>query len=619
MNTATTTARLGGPTLDVTAQAHTSTIASAHTAAGRRELIRTLMLFKREFIIVGALSALANLLMLTPTLYMLQVYDRVMVSQNALTLVSVSLIALALFGIMALAEWGRSRLLVATGLRLDDQLSTRVFNASFESHLAGANVPGRNPARSFNDLLQVRQFITGNGVFAFFDLPWVPIYIAVMFLLHPFLGWLSIAFALFQALTAWVGHRRALEPAEAAQQAQLDANQYLAGKLRNAEVLESMGMVGNLKDPWLARHHKALGLTGDSQSNTHRISAVSKFVRYTMQSLSLGAGALLVIQGELTGGAMIAANVLMTRALAPIDMLVATWRSYITARESFLRLADLLAEHPERDPALKRARPQGHLKVDQVSASAPGRPLPILQQVSLEVQAGEVLVVLGPSGSGKSTLARVMMGIWGQTDGVVLLDGVPIDTWDREELGPHVGYLPQDIELFDGTIAENIARMGEIDPLQVIAAAKAAGLHEMILRFPRGYDTSMGEAGSLLSGGQRQRVALARALYGQPALVVLDEPNANLDDAGEQALGRAVLGLKQAGSTVVLVTHRPGAIGLADKLLVMQDGRVRLFGPRDEVLRALRPPQPAAAAAAPTIPASADPAAGPAAPSSDAP
>jgi ATP-binding cassette subfamily C exporter for protease/lipase len=619
MNTATTTARLGGPTVDVAAKAHTTALAGGHTAAGRQELIRTLMLFKREFIIVGALSAVANLLMLTPTLYMLQVYDRVMVSQNALTLVSVSFIALAMFGLMALAEWGRSRLLVATGLRLDDQLSTRVFNASFESHLAGANVPGRNPAKAFNDLLQVRQFITGNGIFAFFDLPWVPIYIAVMFLLHPFLGWLSIAFAVIQGLTAWLGHRRALEPAEAAQQAQLDANQFLSGKLRNAEVLESMGMVGNLKGPWLNRHHKAMGLAGSSQSTTHRITAISKFVRYTMQSLSLGAGALLVIQGELTAGAMIAANVLMTRALAPIDLLVATWRSFITARESFLRLADLLAEHPERNPALKRARPQGALKVDKVTVTAPGRPSPILHQVSLEVNAGEVLVVLGPSGSGKSTLARVMMGIWGETQGAVLMDGVPIETWDREELGPHVGYLPQDIELFDGTIAENIARMGEVQSEWVIAAAKAAGLHEMILRFPRGYDTSMGEAGSLLSGGQRQRVALARALYGQPTLVVLDEPNANLDDAGEQALGRAVLGLKQAGSTVVLVTHRPGAIGLADKLLVMQDGHVRLFGTRDDVLRALRPQAAPTPGATPLS--SPAPAAGStgAAPSSDAP
>ena len=590
-----TTTALPSRTLDVAA---TTSVSTVHTAAGRRELIRTLMLFKREFTIVGLLSAAANLLMLTPTLYMLQVYDRVMVSQNALTLMSVSLIALAMFGLMALAEWGRSRLLVATGLRLDDQLSTRVFNASFESHLAGANVPGRNPARAFNDLLQVRQFITGNGVFAFFDLPWVPIYIGVMFLLHPFLGWLSIAFALIQGLTAWLGHRRALEPAEAAQQAQLDANQFLAGKLRNAEVLESMGMVANLKGPWLQRHGNALGLHGASQGTTHRITAVSKFVRYTMQSLSLGAGALLVIQGELTGGAMIAANVLMNRALAPIDMLVATWRSFITARESFLRLSELLAEHPERDLALKRARPRGALALEQVSATAPGRPQPILQQVTLALEPGEVLVVLGPSGSGKSTLARVMLGIWGETSGAVRLDGLPIDTWDRDELGPHVGYLPQDIELFDGTIAENIARMGDVNSDQVIAAAKAAGLHDMILRFPKGYDTSMGEAGSLLSGGQRQRVALARALYGQPALVVLDEPNANLDDAGEAALGRAVLGLKRAGSTVVLVTHRPGAIGLADKLLVLQDGRVRLFGPRDDVLRALRPQPPAPPAAA---------------------
>lgn len=570
--------------------------APSATLRGRGELWRTLAQFKQEFLMVGLLSAVANLLMLTPTLYMLQVYDRVMVSQSGLTLVAVSVITLALFGVMAIAEWARSRLLVRTGVKMDDRLSTRVFNASFESHLAGVQAPGRNPAQAFNDLLQIRQFITGNGVFAFFDLPWVPLYIGVMFLLHPFLGWLSIAFGVIQGATAWLGHRKALVPAEAAQQSQLEANQYLASKLRNAELLESMGMVGNLRKHWLRRHGEALERSGASQGTTHRITAVSKFVRYTMQSLSLGAGALLVIRGELSAGAMIAANVLMTRALAPIDLLVAVWRPYITARESFLRLGRLLADHPERDPALRRARPKGLLQLRHVLATATGRAQPILKGVNLDVAPGEVLVILGPSGSGKSTLARVILGIWGQTQGQVLLDGVPVESWDRTDLGPHVGYLPQDIELFDGTIADNIARMGAVDSAEVIAAAKAAGLHDMILRFPKGYDTPMGEAGSMLSGGQRQRVALARALYGSPSLLVLDEPNANLDEAGEAALARAVLSLKQAGSTVVLVTHRPGAVMLADRLLVLHEGRVVHHGPREQVLAALRTPTKQAAA-----------------------
>jgi ATP-binding cassette subfamily C exporter for protease/lipase len=568
------------------AQVHVATVQPE--SRRRSELVTALFAFKREFIVVGLLSAVSNLLMLTPTLYMLQVYDRVMVSQNVLTLVSVSLIALLMFGVMACSEWARSRVLVAAGVRFDRRLSTRVFNASFESHLAGVNHPGRGPARAFGDLLQVRQFLTGNGIFAFFDLPWVPIYIGVMFLLHPFLGWLSIAFAAVQALLAWLGHRRAVAPSEAAQQAQSESNIYVHGKLRNAEVLESMGMVSNLKAHWARRHTQAMRLAGQAQRVVHSVTAVSKFVRYTQQSLSLGAGALLVIDGQLSPGAMIAANVLMTRALAPIDMLVGTWRSFITARDAFTRLGSLLAAHPERDPALRRIPPTGRVTLRGVTANAPGRIRPILSGVNLELPAGQVLVILGPSGSGKSTLARVMLGIWGDVQGEVLLDGCSVTDWDRVELGPYLGYLPQDIELFDGTIAENIARFSKVDPEQVIAAARATGLHDMILRMPKGYDTPIGDSGGMLSGGQRQRVALARTLYGSPKLVVLDEPNANLDDVGEAALARAVQQMRANGTTVVLVSHRPGAVALADRLLLLADGVVQAEGPRDGVLAAIR-------------------------------
>jgi len=539
---------------------------------------------------VGLLSALANLLMLTPTIYMLQVYDRVMVSQNELTLIAVSLIALALFGVIAVAEWARSKILVSAGLRLDDRLGTRVFNASFESHLTGLQTTAAGPSRTFSDLLQVRQFLTGNGIFAFFDLPWVPIYIAVCFMLHPLLGWLSILFAGIQLALAWFSHRLTGAPAEAAQLAQTEVTQYVQGKLRNTEVLESMGMIANLRTQWAKRHQHSLDQGSVAADLAHRLSAISKFVRYTQQSLALGAGAMLVIEGELSPGAMIASNVLMSRALAPIDLLVATWRISINANEAFKRLSVLLNAHPltDRDPALKRMPPRGSITLRGAIATAPGRATPILNGVDLVLAAGTVLVVLGPSGSGKSTLARVILGIWGNVRGEVLLDGIPIGGWDRVELGPHVGYLPQDIELFDGTVAENIARFGEVDSERVIAAARNAGLHEMILRFPKGYDTPMGEAGGALSGGQRQRIALARAVYGNPALVVLDEPNANLDEAGELALSRTVQQLKSAGSTVVLVSHRQGAIALADRLLILNEGRVKVEGPRDDVLAALR-------------------------------
>ncbi len=566
----------------------------------RSELTEALWTFRREFIVVGIFSMVANVLMLAPTMYMLQVFDRVMSSRSELTLIVMSLITLFFFIVMAFAEWMRSRVLVHAGLRLDGVLSTRVFNASFEARLSQT---GASVVRAFTDLIQIRQFLTGNGILAFFDIPWAPIYLAVLFFLHPVLGYAALVFAAIQGALAWFGHRHTVAPSEAASKATSESGAYLQSKLRNAEALESMGMVHNLRPHWARRHAKALDLHGQAQALTHRISAWSKLIRYSQQSLALGIGALLVIDGQLSPGGMIAANVLMGRALAPIDMLVGTWRSFLGARSAFERLEDLLRTHPERDTALSRVAPKGGVAVRGLVATAPGRLMPILKGVSTAAPAGTVTVVLGPSGSGKSTLARCLMGIWPDVSGEVLLDGLPINGWDRMELGPYLGYLPQDIELFEGSIAENIARFGQVDPEKVIAAARSAGLHEMILRFPKGYDTPIGEAGNLLSGGQRQRVGLARAMYGDPVMVVLDEPNANLDDVGEAALVRAVLELKSKGCTVFLITHRPGILAVADRLLVLQDGAVVADGPRDAVLDALRAGHAAAAAAQSSPPA----------------
>lgn len=552
---------------------------------GRSELARTLYAFRREFFVVGLFSMVVNVLMLVPTLYMLQVYDRVLVSRSEVTLVFVSLITLFLFAVMAFAEWSRSRLLVRTGVKLDAVLSTRVFNASFDANLSQSGAPAQ---RAFQDLMELRQFLTGTGTIAFFDLPWMPIYLAVLFFLHPFLGWVALGFTAVQMALAWFGHRRTVAPVEQASKALQEVNQFMQAKLRNTEVVESMGMFGGLRRRWATRHAQAIFEQGCAQAFSHRISAISKWVRYCQQSLALAAGALLVIDGQLTAGAMIAANVLMTRALAPIDQLVGTWRSFLSARQAFERLQTLLDLHPERDPALSRMAPKGAVTLQNVIASAPGRIQPILKGINLQASTGMVTVVLGPSGSGKSTLARVLMGIWPDVQGEVLLDDRPLASWDRTELGPHLGYLPQDIELFDGTIADNIARLGEVDSEKVIDAARGAGLHEMILRFPKGYDTPIGEAGGMLSGGQRQRVGLARALYGHPALVVLDEPNANLDDVGEQALVQAVRDLRNRGASVFLITHRSQAIAVADQLVVMNDGHVQIQGPREAVLAHLR-------------------------------
>lgn len=552
----------------------------------RSELTATLWTFRREFAVCMIFSMVVNLLMLTPSLYMLQVFDRVLVSQSQLTLLAVTLVMLFMFIVMAFAEWSRSRLLVRTGVRLDQQLNTRVFNASFEAYL---NQLGHNSVQAFSDLTNVRQFLTGNGLFAFMDVPWMPIYMAVCYMLHPMLGWMSLIFAAVLIAVAWVGNSLTYAPIQKASESGVQVKSFVHSKLRNAEVIESLGMLGDLRRRWQTRHQQHLELNSKSHDIGNRVQALTKFVRYTFQSLSLGAGALLVIKGELTPGAMIAANILVARALQPIDSLVGTWKSFIAARSAFMRLEDLLAQHPERPVGAIHPTPQGHMRIENLTATVPGREAPILKGLNADFPAGSVFAIIGPSGSGKTTLARALVGIWPNATGKVLIDDEPIQSWNRTELGPHLGYLPQDIELFDGTIAENIARFGAVDSERVIQAATRAGVHDMILHFPRGYDTTMGEAGNLLSGGQRQRIGLARAMYGDPSVIVLDEPNSNLDDAGEAALVKAVQDMKAQGKTVFLITHRTQIVGIADRILVLRDGTIQIYGTREEVFAAMRP------------------------------
>ena len=552
----------------------------------RSALSRQLWSFKREFMWVGIFSLIANVLMLTPTIYMLQVYGRVMKSGSELTLLMVTLFLLLFYGVMAFAEWLRSRLLVRVGVRLDEALNSLVFNASFQAYLTRTR---HNVVEAFSDLTNIRQFLTGNGTIAFFDTPWTPVYIAVIFMLSPFLGWLSILFACIQLLLTWQSHRLSTREIEQAAEAGNDSFRFVQNKLRNIEPVHAMGMAGNFRELWFKLHDASLAKAEASLEGQHRQQAFSKFVRYTMQSLTLGAGALMVIEGKMSAGSMIAANVLMSKALQPLDLVMATWKPFVQCRTAFKRLEKLLEDFPERHPGAKHQDPLGEIRLEGLSATAEGRKTPILHDLTVVLPAGRVTVVIGPSGSGKSTLARCIVGVWPDRKGAVLIDGEPIESWDRQELGPHIGYLPQDIELFDGTIADNIARFATVDSVKVIEAAKRTGIHEMILRFPRGYDTQIGEAGGMLSGGQRQRLGLARAMYGNPAIIVLDEPNANLDDAGERSLLEAVTDLRNSGKTVILITHRPSILGAADVLLVMQDGHIIRCGPRDEVLLALRP------------------------------
>jgi ATP-binding cassette subfamily C exporter for protease/lipase len=553
--------------------------------------------FRKELWVVGIFSMTANLMMLAPTLYMLQVFDRVLSSRSELTLVVLSMVTLFLFAVMAFAEWSRSRVLVRVGVRMNELLSIRVFRASFDAHLRR---PGMQPSRPLNDLTELRQFLTGSGTIAFFDAPWTPIYVGVLFFLHPVLGWSAIGFALVQAAMAYWGHRKALEPAQALSQAQMLSVSQVQAKLRTSEAVEAMGMLESLRLRWQTYQHAYLEQHAETHGAQHRVTAVSKWVRYGQQSLALGIGALLVIDGELSAGAMIAANVLTTRALAPIDMLVGSWRGFLSARQAYQRLAELLDEFDGEQSPFQKVLPQGGIRIENVTAGAPNaakNQAPILKGVSLALQPGTVTVVMGPSGSGKSTLARVLLGVWSAQAGAVWWGERPMDAWSHDELGAVVGYLPQDVELFDGTIAENIARLGEVDSEQVIAAAKAAGLHEALLRFPKGYDTSVGLAGGMLSGGQRQRLGLARAIYGQPKLIVLDEPNANLDDVGETALLQAVAQMKAWGSAVMVISHRTGVLKVADNVAVMRDGQIALSGPKDLVLKALADANTAAASA----------------------
>jgi len=515
---------------------------------------------------------------------MLQIYDRVLASQSELTLLFLTLIIIILFALMAFAEWSRSRLLVRAGVRLDLALNARIFNASFDAYL-GQSKHSLNDA--FSQLTGIRQFLTGNGIIALFDAPWTPIYIFIIFMLHPLLGKLAIIFALIQLLMAFIGHRMTDSSVKNTIKAELQSKAYLTSKLKNIETVEAMGMVGNLRARWLRLHLKYQAALAISSGKQHQQQALTKFVRYCMQSLTLAAAAMLVIEGELSLGAMIAANVLSSRALQPLDLIVGSWRGFVQAKAAYLQLDNLLNTHPEQDSETHYQIPTGEIALEKLIASSPGRSIPILDNLNVEFKAGQVTAIIGPSGSGKSTLARCLLGIWPYKEGSVLLDKTPIESWNREKLGTHIGYLPQDIELLNGTFAENIGRYNEVDSDKIIDAAKRAGIHEMILRFPMGYDTQAGEAGDILSGGQKQRLGLARAMYGNPSLIVLDEPNANLDDLGEIALLQAIQELKNEGKTVFLITHRRNILSIADYLLVLKEGKIVNYGLRDSVLATL--------------------------------
>lgn len=573
---------------------------------------------KSSFLSVGFFSFFVNTLMLVPTFYMIQISGRVVPSSSTSTLLMLTVILTLLMATLGSLEWVRSRVMVRISNRLDVMLSRDVYRASFKRALNSGG--GDATAQSLNDLTALRQFFTGNGLFAFFDAPWFPIYTLVMFLFHPWFGYMTLACGAVLTVLAFVNHRLTANALANANKENVASNMVTTKTLRNAEVIESMGMLETLMNRWAKRQRRIMLLQSEASDKGGIVTTISKTFRTWSQSIMLGIGAYLVVTHEINPGLLMAGSLLLGRALAPIDQMIGSWKGFVAAKVQYDRLSkvmDDLNKEPERMPL---PAPEGHIQVENLVVAPPGAKAPVIRNISFAAPAGSIVGIVGPSAAGKSTLVRAIMGIWPPQHGVVRLDGADIHSWDKHALGPYVGYLPQDIELFEGSISENIARFDKVDPDKVVQAAQMAGVHEMILMLPDGYDTVIGSDGVNLSGGQRQRIGLARAIYGNPRLIVLDEPNSNLDDVGERALGVALQKLKETGATVFIVSHRPNILSRLDRVLVMSAGTISLYGDRDRVIaelasqqakgkqRVSQPDAPQPPAAVPAAPKSAPPA-----------
>jgi ATP-binding cassette subfamily C protein len=534
-------------------------------------------------------SALINVLYLSGSFYMLQVYDRVLTSRSVATLVALSILVATLYAGQAGLDFFRGRILLRMARALDERLSPRVFTLVTRLPLTERGPSaGVQPLR---DLDQVRGFLAGGGPLGFFDLPWIPFYIAICFVFHPLIGIAALTGAMLLISLTICTEVFTRNPVKAAGQHGARRSSFAEASRRNAEVIAALGMAGRLRACWQEINQKHLDAHEQASDVAGGLGGLSKAARMGLQSAVLGTGAYLVIYGEATAGIIIAGAILAARALAPVEQVIAHWKGFVSARQSWKRLRELLVAVPEQVDGMPLRKPVATLSVEGISVAPPQEQRVVVHAISFRLQSGTALGIIGPTASGKSSLARTLVGVWRPIRGNVRLDGAAIDQWSPETLGHHVGYLPQDIELFDGTIAQNIARFdADVDPEAVISAAEQAGVHELIVRLKQGYDTRIGEGGMALSGGQRQRIALARALYGDPFLVVLDEPNSNLDSEGEQALAAAIANVKARGGVAVVIAHRPAALVSVDQVLVLASGEAKAFGPRDEVFRkVLRP------------------------------
>jgi ATP-binding cassette subfamily C protein len=546
------------------------------------------------FLSVALLSGLINILYLSGSIFMMEVYDRVLPSRSIPTLVGLSLIIVMLYLFQGLFDAVRGRILARVGAAVDEDLSQSVFQSQLSAPLRGrVEGDGQQPLR---DLDQIRAFLAGGGPSALFDLPWMPLYLVVCFAFHPLIGLVTLGGAACLVVITLLTEMLTREASKAAVGAGVLRNGIGEGARRNAEVVHALGMAGRIGVRWGEANASYLAHQQRTSDVAGGFGALSKVLRMLLQSAVLAVGAYLVIDGQATGGIMIASSILTSRALAPVELAIANWKGFVAARQGWRRLKEQLSRSAPGEDPLKLPAPGRQLTVEGAGTGAPGSQRFAIQDVAFALQSGSGLGIIGPSASGKSSLARMLVGVWPTWRGKVRLDAAALEQWRPEDLGPHIGYLPQDVELFAGTVAQNIARFHAApEPEAVIAAARAANVHEMILHLPDGYETQVGEAGTALSGGQRQRIALARALYGNPFLVVLDEPNSNLDAEGEQALTAAILGVRARGGIVVVIAHRPSALAGVDQVLVMADGRVQSFGSKEEILgQVLRPaPVPA--------------------------
>ena len=547
----------------------------------KNDLAEALQRSRKAMVAVGLFSAVINMLMLVSPIYMLQLYDRVLTSGNVSTLVALTGIALFLLGVLALMDIVRQRIMVRVSTHLDGDLGDRVFYSLFNSNLSRAKMTSQ-PIRDFET---VRQFITTPGLFAIFDAPWVPFFLIIVFIIHPILGLIALTGAIIifiMAIGTEVLSRQLLRKANAYTS---QSSMFAETSLKNADVLQAMGMLDGLQRRWRKIRDPGVSLQASASDRMGILLGSTKAVRFALQVGMLCGGGYLALQQIITPGVMIAASIIMGRALAPVEQAIGAWRGFVGARGAYARLRKLLETTPQQDEGIELPRPNGAIDVEGVVAAPPGAAKAVLKNIGFNLQPGELCGIIGPSASGKTTLGRLLVGVWAPQNGSVRLDGAEVSQWHPSDRGKYVGYLPQDIELFNGSVAENISRFEtDPEPAKVIKAAMDGGCHEMILRLPRGYETIIGEGGNMLSGGQRQRLGFARAMYGDPAFVVLDEPNSNLDPEGNQALIQAVAAAKARGVTQVIIAHNIEVLFQADRILVLKDGAPEAFGPAREVL-----------------------------------